>query len=255
MRLSIELPRVVTRENEHGAPQPGSQQPKTCEEVAMIVSDRNEQPAARGLRGHRMLDPEKMEARRQEIILAMAAVLAVKDYDSMTLADVANHMKCSKAVIYYQFRSKEELLVEMSTEALGVACARLEGIISEHDGPREQLREAVTDLVRLGFMPLHAATLRAGAPTSISKDARERMTVLARRYRATLTGVVIRGMDSGHLERRDARLVTNTIINASQSIFRWVRIDGSVSPEEFIAEVPDMVLGGVFAKRRSSPPR
>lgn len=93
----------------------------------MIVSHRNEQPAARGLRGHRMLDPEKMESRRQEIILAMAAVLVVKDYDSMTLADVANHMKCSKAVIYYQFRSKEELLVEMSTEALGVACARLEG--------------------------------------------------------------------------------------------------------------------------------
>jgi AcrR family transcriptional regulator len=216
----------------------------------MIVPEDNGRPASTGLRGHRMIDPEKMESRRQEIILAMAAVIVVKDYDSMTLDDVASQMNCSKAVIYYQFRSKEELFVAMSTEALGIACARLEAIIAQFATPEEQLREAVTDLVRLGFEPLHAATLRAGGPSSISDEGRQRMTVLARRYRAMLTDVVARGMESGHLERRDVRLVTNTIINAAQSIFRWVRTDGSVSPEMFIAEVPDMVLGGVFAKGR-----
>ena len=196
-----------------------------------------------------MLNPGKMESRRQETILAMAVLLASKDYDSMSLDDVASQMNCSKAVIYYQFRSKEEIFVAMSTEALGIACHRLEAIISSHERPEEQLKEAVTDLVRLGFEPLHAATLRAGAPTSVSEDGKTRMTALARRYRALLSEIVSRGMDSGHLERRDVRLVTNTIINASQSIFRWVRPDGSVAPEEFIAEVPDMVLGGVFAKR------
>jgi AcrR family transcriptional regulator len=200
-----------------------------------------------------MMDPEKMESRRQEIIQATAAVLMTKNYDSMTLDDVASQMNCSKAVIYYQFRSKEELLVEMSTEALGIACERIEAIVERYHTPEDQLHEAVTDLVRLGFVPLHAATLRAGGPSSISDEGRMRMTVLARRYRATLTDIVRRGMESGHLERRDVRLVTNTLINASQSIFRWVRPDGSVPPDVFVAEVPDMVLGGVFAKGRNEP--
>ena len=210
--------------------------------------------AATGLRGHRMLDPEKMESRRQEIVMAMAAILSEKDYEATTLDDVASYMNCSKAVIYYQFRSKEAIVVEMCTEALGIACARLDEIIARFVTPEEQLREAITDLVRLGFIPLHAATLRAGSTRSISLEGRQRMTALARRYRGLLAGIVSRGMESGDLERRDVRLVTNTLINASQSIFRWVRPGGNVAPETFIKEVPEMVLGGVFARPKPAKP-
>ncbi|MBA4181069.1 MAG: hypothetical protein C0506_10815 [Anaerolinea sp.] len=202
-----------------------------------------------GLRGHRTINPQKMELRREEIILAFAAILTTRGYEATTLDDVASQLNCSRAVIYYQFRSKEHLYVEMSTTAMTIACERLERIVAENPSPDIQLREAVIDLVRIGFIPLHAATLRTGTPPSVSAESRERIRAVARRYRSTLMDVVRRGMESGHLERRDVRLVTNTIINAAQSIFRWVRPDGAIPPEAFIEEVPAIVLGGVFVTR------
>lgn len=200
-----------------------------------------------GLRGHRTLNPDRMQSRRQEIVQAFAEILAANNYEATTLEDVAARLNCSKAVIYYQFRSKEELFLEMSSTAMNRARERLEAIIAANPSTQDQLREAVTDLVRIGFIPIHTATLRAGAPASLSDEARAQLQALGRRYRETLLGVVRRGMEEGHLARRDAHLVTNTIINASQSVFRWIRADGEIPPEVFIREVPEMVLGGVFA--------
>lgn len=191
-----------------------------------------------------------MQRRREEIVLAFATLLTSGGYETTSLDDVASFLNRSRAVIYYQFRSKEELYVEMSTRAMTIAWERLSAIVEGNPSPEVQLREAVVDLVRIGFEPLHAATLRVGTPPGVSAESRERIHAVARRYRATLMDVVSRGMDSGQLERRNVHLVTNTIINASQSIFRWVRPDGVIPPEAFIEEVPAMVLGGVFRTTR-----
>jgi len=202
----------------------------------------------RGLRGHRTLHPDKMRSRREQIIVAFAEILATTDYEVATLDDVAARLSCSKAVIYYQFRSKEDLFVAMSSTAIQIAYENLREIVATHESVRDQLWEAVTDLVRIGFEPIHAASLRCGAPSSLSRQSKRVLRNLSRQYRLELTAVVKRGVEEGCLAARDIHLVTNTIINASQSIFRWVRPGGPIPPETFIREVPGMVLGGVFAR-------
>ena len=77
-----------------------------------------------GLRGYRVQDPAKTLARRREIMLAMAEVIIDKGYASATLEDVAARMGTSRAVIYYQFRSKEDLYAEICVEAVSNAMAR-----------------------------------------------------------------------------------------------------------------------------------
>lgn len=219
--------------------------------MGMDDGDATDEP--RGLRGHRTLDSEKMRSRREQIINAFAEILANTDYDAASLDDVAARLSCSKAVIYYQFRSKEELFVEMSSSAMTIAYDNLCAIIAAHSSVCDQLREAVSDLVRIGFEPIHAAALRCGAPSSLTRPSKRHLSDLSRQYRMKLAEVVARGIDEGCLEPRDVRLVTNTIINASQSIFRWVRPGGPIAPEEFIREVPAMVLGGIFSKPGGQP--
>ena len=219
------------------------------------MEDINVSDETRGLRGHRTLDTEKMRTRREQIINAFAEILATTDYDAASLDDVAARLSCSKAVIYYQFRSKEELFVEMSSTAMTIAYENLCNITSTHSSVRDQLGEAVSDLVRIGFEPLHAAALRCGAPTSLTRPSKRHLSDLSRQYRMKLAGIVARGIEEGCLEDRDVRLVTNTIINASQSIFRWVRPDGPIPPEVLIREVPAMVLGGIFVAPAGQSPR
>lgn len=199
-----------------------------------------------GLRGHRVQDPERMESRRQEIMLAMASLLAEKGYDATTLDDVGARMNCSKAVIYYQFRSKEELYVELIKVVLGRSADALQEIANSNDPPDLQLRRAVTTLLCMGFEPLHYAAIRNGRPRSLRMENRIILRQLDRRYETLFMEIIERGMDAGVVVRRDVRLVAYTIINATHSIFRWYRPDGALRPEELEREVPAMLLDGVL---------
>jgi TetR/AcrR family transcriptional regulator, cholesterol catabolism regulator len=189
-----------------------------------------------------------MEARRQEILLAMAEVLAHKGYDATTLDDVAERMNSSKAVIYYQFRSKEELYVELTRQVLETAAERLSEIIARAEPPGVQLEEAVRDLVRMGFRPLHYATLRTGRPGSLQESSRVLLRSLDRQYEALFMDIVSRGMDAGVIERRDTHLVTFTLINAAHSVFKWFQPGKALSPELLEKEVPAMLLEGVLVR-------
>ena len=82
-----------------------------------------------GLRGYRIQDPEKMRSRRREIMLAAADVIWEKGYAATTLEDVAARLGVTRTVIYYQFRSKEDLYTEMCLEAVKDATARLNAIV------------------------------------------------------------------------------------------------------------------------------
>lgn len=209
-------------------------------------TDQDEQMT--GLRGHRVLNPAKRSARRQEILLAMATVLAQKSYDAATLDDVAGQMGCTKAVIYYQFRSKAEIYVALTEQVIQNATERLHAIVCAGDPPEIQLRRALIDLVVLGFQPMDYATIRVRRPGSIPEEWREQLRVHDRMYERLFTDVVKRGMETGVLVRRDPRLVAFTLINAVHSIFRWARPEGALSPEMFAREIPAMLLEGVLSR-------
>lgn len=214
-----------------------------------VASARAEKARVTGLRGHRVQDPERMESRRQEILLAMAALLAEKGYDATTLDDVGARMNCSKAVIYYQFRSKEELYVELIKVVLGRSAEALRAIAQSDDPPDVQLRKAVTTLLCMGLEPMHYAAIRNGRPRSLRIENRALLRELDRVYESLFMDIIARGMDAGVVVRRDVRLVAYTIINATHSIFRWYRMDGVLRPEELEREVPSMLLDGVVVEK------
>ena len=176
----------------------------------------------------------------------MAAVLAVKGYEEATLDDVAARMECSKAVIYYQFRSKADLYVALVEQVNHDAVARLQKAVAAHASPGAQLRAAVDDLVRYAGQPMDYAAIRVRRPLSLPREAREHLRMLDREYEALFIDIVKRGMDAGELVPRDPRLVAFTLINAVLSVFRWARPDGPLPFAALEREVPAMLLAGVF---------
>lgn len=208
-----------------------------------------------GLRGNRVLNPAKRLAQRQQILLAMASVVARRGYDATTLDDVADEMGCTKGVIYYQFRSKAEIYVAMVDQVNRAALDRLNAIASSDEAPARQLHKALADLVRAGWQPMDYAAIRIRRPASIPEEDRLYLRSLDREYDHLFTSIVARGMESGEFSRRNPRLVGLTLINAVHSIFRWARPDGEITPEAFEREIPAMLLQGVLDNERSTRTR
>ncbi len=200
-----------------------------------------------GLRGYRVLDPEKTRARRQAILLAMAEVIVEKGYGAATLEDVAARMGASRAVIYYRFRSKEDLYVELLIEAAEIASSRLKAIIARGDPPEVTLHAAVRDLIEIGELPINRSTLRTGRPRNLSAESRARVREYDREYEALMMGIIREGMKTGVFAQRNPRLVVNTLIYASNTSFFWRRPDGPLPPSYFADEIPAMLMNAVLA--------
>jgi AcrR family transcriptional regulator len=189
-----------------------------------------------------------MRARRTEIMHAMAEVIAEKGYSAATLEDVAARMGASRAVIYYQFRSKEELYVELLVEAGDRATRRLREIIARGDSIDVTLKAALRDLLEVGTLPVNRATLATGYPRQLSREARQRVRDADRSYEDLLQSLVQQGMDQGVFAQRDAKLVTMTLIHGTNTSFLWRRPDGRLPLEYFLEELPAMLLNGVLAR-------
>lgn len=199
-----------------------------------------------GLRGHRVQNVEKAEGRRRDILLAAANVFARDGYGSASLDDVAAKIGVTKGVIYYYFRSKEEILTEIRATAIRDAIVRIERIIAAGGSPEELLRAAVGDLVGHIFDDLDrfANVLRPGE--KLSAESYELVRDLQRRYESLVRGIVEAGIRAGVFVAHDARVVTFTLLRACLGVADWYSPDGPLQPEIVARQVTEQVVAGVL---------
>lgn len=200
-----------------------------------------------GLRGYRVQDPARAEARRRSIMQAMAEVVLEKGLPDATLEDVAAKLGTSRAVIYYQFRSKEELWVEVAVEAVRTAERRLRSIIARAPGPEAALFNALRDLLMMGeYHTIVRSSYVGGRPRNLSPEGRERIREADRDYEHALMDVVSWGIREGVFIERDPRLVAYTLMFATNNNFSWRRSGGPLTFDVILAELPPMLLTSVL---------
>jgi len=204
---------------------------------------------ASGLRGHRVQNQAKADKRRRDILLAAARVFARDGYASASLDDVAAQISVTKGVIYYYFRSKEELLTEIRATAIRDALARLEAIVAANGPPDRTLRAAVRDLIDHIFDDLdrYANVLHAGERLSPEHVATVRS--LQRRYEGLTQQIVENGIRAGLFVDHDPKIMTFTLLRACLSIADWYSPDGPLPAAVIAQQVTDQVMGGVLKPR------
>ncbi len=200
-----------------------------------------------GLRGHRIQNIEKAEGRRREILVAAANVFARDGYASASLDDVAAQIGVTKGVIYYYFRSKEEIFTEIRATAIRDAIERLEAILAAGGTPEQLLRAAVRDLVDHIFDDLdrYANVLSA---QRLSPESHTAIRDLQRRYERLIQQVVEQGIRSGVFAGRDPRVMTFTLLRACLGIAGWYSPDGPLPPELVAEQVTEQVVSGVLRR-------
>lgn len=200
-----------------------------------------------GLRGYRVKDPGRMEERRNAILLAAAAVFAEKGYMGATLEDVADRMGTSRGVIYYQFRNKEEIYVEIVTSTEIQAAERLQAIIDSGQSPTATLHAAIADLIRTQFEELDRQSTALGRQMDLSPEAHRRIREADRAYSGRLLEIVSRGVTAGEFAPRDPKLMTYTLIHAAQSTTHWFRPGaGPLTAARVTEELAEMLLTSVL---------
>jgi AcrR family transcriptional regulator len=203
----------------------------------------------RGLRGHRVRSVEQARAQREAIVTAAAEVFGTKGYLATTMDDVAERLGVTKPAIYYHFRGKEELYVEVRVLATLAGAERLERMIEEHRTPVAILRATARDLVEGTFDPLNRAATLIDFGDVLSRESVRRIRDAQGRYRSLLRSVIDQGIEEDALARGDPHVMALVFMDAVHSIVNWYQPGGRLSREDAVAEVVERAMGVLLPPR------
>jgi AcrR family transcriptional regulator len=163
--------------------------------------------------------------------------------------DVARAMGVTKGVIYYYFRSKEEICAEVVCIAIEGAIRRLAAVTAEGGPAAETLRKAVAVHAEYNLNDQeegYYAMLVAHDVRTLSRASRARVRALQKTYSTAFTEIVRRGVDEGTLIDRDPHVTALTLITAANYVSDWFRATGPMDIERVVNHVADQLVGGVL---------
>ena len=185
-------------------------------------------------------------AARERLLLAAAEAFAAKGFNATTTRDIANGAQMSSAAVYVHFRSKEELLFELSEAGHRIIL----GMIDEVDDPAVAPAERLATVVG-AFTEHHAREhVRARVVNyelgSLAPDHLETVMELRREITRRVRAIVDAGIENGDFDVADAQATTNAMLSMGIDVARWYRAENSLPPEEmgkFYAELATRMVG------------
>ena len=191
--------------------------------------------------------------KREKIIAAAGRFFGEKGYHNTTTAEIAEAAGVAAGTIYIYFASKEELLVAVFEEFLGVHMERLrEGIAREQD-PEAKVRR----LISLGLQLMEENPDSARIFLSQLRQSTKMIKMVAKRssraYKDIIEEVLEEGVRRGVCRQMNVRAVASMLFGAFQvSVLDWVADDCSYSLVAQADELSEFVLVGISCRDDSS---
>jgi AcrR family transcriptional regulator len=184
-----------------------------------------------------------------------AALFAANGYAAASVSQLARVSRLSKPGIYYHVRDKEELLFRICESAMA-------GLL---DGARAAAAAAGDPLARLrGVLRAHVAHYWEHAPDHVilfgqmrylSPARQQRVVALERAYLDLVRDIVRAGQRRGVFRRIDPTLAAFSLFAMLNTLDGWYDRTGRLAPDELVAGLECLYLGGLAAPGRRRPRR
>ena len=136
---------------------------------------------------------EKKEKAREKIIKVATSLFAKKGFDAATVDEIAEKAKVNKALIYYYFKNKKDLLEKIFDSFMGEGLVRFQELFSKMES-REVFssRHRVGEFMRilLDFMLENEELLKIMLMESIKGRSDPFLEIMKRRSGKELAGLV-----------------------------------------------------------------
>jgi TetR/AcrR family transcriptional regulator, fatty acid metabolism regulator protein len=87
---------------------------------------------------------EELKSRREtQITRAAYEIIARNGYENITVQDIADHAGFSKGIVYYYFKSKDDVMVSLFNSIIEVIEKRFTEVRRENPDPRRQLENVI----------------------------------------------------------------------------------------------------------------
>ena len=185
--------------------------------------------------------------RRQEILRRAAEIFARRGVSDTSIEDIAKEVGIKREGVYYYFKSRSEILLEIILPQSNTLLRNLERICNTHMSSMEKLHGAIQnhlDAFNPAYLEMSVA-LREGHPAF--KDSRlEEIRVTWDRYSDLWVQLVVEGQESGEFRSgMDPKMVAFGILGMCNWVSRWYDPDKSVSISDIVETYFSLAANGL----------
>jgi AcrR family transcriptional regulator len=189
----------------------------------------------------------------RRLVIAAVEAFAERGYHATTTRDIAGRAGMSPAALYIHYRTKEELLYQISRVGHLLSLGLLQEAASGGGPAAGRLTDAVRSFVR--WHAEHHTTGRVvqyelGA---LGEEHYTEIVALRRRSEGVIRSIVQDGVKSGEFHVPDVSGTTLAVLSLCIDVARWFNPDGRRTPDEIGALYADLVLRMVGTA--GAPPR
>lgn len=192
--------------------------------------------------------PDVSEERRSQIVQSAMQVFARMGFAKTRMADVAAESGLSKGLLYWYFKSKEEIIIAIADLLFSGEFSKMQGLSIEN----QTARACLDDFLEIFLEDMNS--IRKVAPVIYEFYAlafrnaaiRKVMQEYLRRFMVFLEPIVQYGMDHGEFIPGDARQVTIAIGAVLEgTMLLWAYAPDIIQPEEQLRADMDLLLKGL----------
>ncbi|GGR40370.1 TetR/AcrR family transcriptional regulator [Streptomyces netropsis] len=168
----------------------------------------------------------------RRLVTAAVQAFAERGYHATTTRDIAGRAGMSPAALYIHYKTKEELLYQISGVGHRLALDILRRAREGDGSPAERLAEAVRTFVR--WHAEHHTTARVvqyelGA---LGEEHHDEIVGLRRDSDAAVRAIIEDGVATGDFDVPDVRGTTLAVLSLCIDVARWFSADGKRTPGE-----------------------
>jgi TetR/AcrR family transcriptional regulator, cholesterol catabolism regulator len=181
--------------------------------------------------------------RRQIILDAAADEFGEVGFEGATLVGIGERVGLSKAALYHYVDGKEQLLIDLASQAVTDIEALAAANVAEQPTAADRLRAFMGAHVEVAVNTPHGKVLTENLDrlmrSPVASDMRDR-------HRGNLDRILEDGIAAGEFAPVDVVPTSHMLLAALNSVPRWFESDGLLSIEDLMNHTTEVLFHGVL---------
>ena len=186
---------------------------------------------------------------RGRLLDCAADLFSAKGFERTTVRDIASAVGIQSGSIFHHFKTKEEILKALMTEAVMCFTEKLKAAVDEAGDPEQKLLACIENelLFTIGDDTVAAMSVLVSEWRCLSEGSQREILVLREAYEQVWMDTFNDAKAAG-LIKGDVFIVRRLVAGAINWTPNWYRGDGALSPNDFAAEVFNIICPDAVAR-------
>lgn len=183
----------------------------------------------------------------KQIIDAAVIAIAENGYHQAQVSKIAKQAGVADGTIYLYFDNKEDILISVFQEKMGVFVENLKEIIENGESSTEKLSQMIENHFKVLANNRHLATVTQLELRQSSKELRLKINTILKEYLKLLDEILIEGMVNGEFNSTmDVRLARQMVFGTiDETTTSWVMNDFRYDLVDIAPKVAQLLLNGL----------